>query len=197
MAGLEKIKKEISLCAEEKADSIIKSAYETAEQIISLAREKAEKECSEIAEAADNKVKVINSTSESTVMLDKKNKILFAKTELINASFDKAREYFNSLEKEDYLETVKKLIVFNAVNGEGEIRVNEKGFSFITDGFVKEVSSLLPKEKSLKLSETPDLSLSDGFIIKYDNIEINCEFDSLISFATERLTDTVNGCLFG
>lgn len=197
MAGLEKIKQEIDFSASQKAESIINSAKAQSELLIAEATENGEKLSAEINSLADEKIALIKSATESAVVLDRKNKILFSKTELINTAFEKAREYFNSLEKEDYLEIAEKLIVSNAMFGEGMIFANEKCFSFISEDFIKKVCDLLPKGKRVKLFEKPDLSLSDGFIIKYDNIEINCEFDTVIDFATERLSDSVNSCLFG
>lgn len=196
MAGIEKIKSEIIASAEMRANKIIEEAQSQAKEIIDNAVKEAENKKEQIAANAESKVAIIKSSADSACALDKKNKILGAKTELINKAFLVAEEKLCSLSAQDYFSCLKKLIVHYSVSGEGTLVLSETDKARIPNGFLDSVNKDLGTEKSIKISEETDNSIKGGFIIKYDEIDINCTFSAIIAGERERLVDKVNKCLF-
>ena len=197
MAGIDKIKQEIISSADKKANEILSEAEQKASKIANSAKEEVESDTAVILQKADKKVESIKANAESAIALNKKNKILKNKISLINKTFEQAENKHYSLETKSYFEVIKKLIVTYAVCGEGEVVFCEKDKNNVPSGFFDEVQKLLGKEKKVKLSESVDNSIKGGMIIKYEEIEINCEFGAIIASEKERLIDKVNSCLFG
>ncbi len=197
MAGIEKIKQEIISSANSKANAILQDAEKKASEITTSAKITSTEETKLILQKAEDKVNSIKATAESAVALDKKNKILAAKISLINEAYSQAENKLCSLSTKEYFEVIKKLIVANTVKGTGEVVFSEKDKNNIPSGFFEEVGKLLGKGKKVKLSDSVDNSIKGGMIIKYEEIEINCEFGAIISAEKERLIDKVNSCLFG
>ena len=196
MAGIEKITAEIISEANARADEILKSAQDNAKSIISEAEAKAEIEEKDILSKAEAKANSIMTSAESAGLLDKKNKILSAKQELINLSFDKAVNKLQNLDKDEYFDVLKRLMVYYAVKGEGEIILSSKDKENLPSDFLNDVNGKLDDKKSLKISDKTDDKINGGFDIKYDEIEINCNFDKIILSERERLIDSVNQALF-
>lgn len=196
MAGIEKITAEIINEANAKANDILNQANAQAEEIISQAKKSADLEKSEILKSAESKANSILASADSASALDKKNKILSAKQELINLSFDKATKKLQNLEKDEYFNTLKKLAVYYAVKGEGEIVLSSKDKENMPSDFLSKINDSLDDKKSLKIADETDDKINGGFVIKYDEIEINCNFDKIILSERERLIDVVNNALF-
>lgn len=197
MAGIEKIKQEIISSANKKAGEILGEAEQKASEIANEAKVSSESEVALVLQKADKKVESIKANAESACALDKKNKILDAKISLINEAFLQAENKLCSLNTKEYFEVIKKLIVAYAVKGEGEVVFCEKDKNNIPKGFFEETQKLLGNDKKIKLSNSVDNSIKGGMIIKYEEIEINCEFSAIISSEKEHLIDKVNSCLFG
>ena len=170
MAGIEKITAEIISEANARADEILKSAQDNAKSIISEAEAKAEIEEKDILSKAEAKANSIMTSAESAGLLDKKNKILSAKQELINLSFDKAVNKLQNLDKNEYFDVLKRLMVYYAVKGEGEIILSSKDKENLPSDFLNDVNGKLDDKKSLKISDETDDKINGGFVIKYDEI---------------------------
>lgn len=192
--SLEKITGAIISSAESQARELIENAEKTAREIISAAQAEDNLSISRIREAGEKKAALIASNANSACRLDAKNKLLAAKSKLISQAFSQSLERLNSLGDDDYFNLIRALLEKHADTGKGELIMSQRDKERMPSGFMS--MTALSDGRSVVLSEQSDDSIEGGFILKYNDIEINCTFNSLLEADRERLVDLVSKVLF-
>ncbi|MBN1333116.1 MAG: V-type ATP synthase subunit E [Synergistales bacterium] len=190
--SLADIKSKIETDAKKEAEQIIEKATGSAEEILM----EADKEIQAIKENYSERFKKeepeIANRREIVARLDVKKIELGTKQELIAESFNEAVNILASLPKQKYLDFISALLGKSMETGKEEVLVGEKEKNLNKtwlDSYneAQKVSLTLSKEK---------LPISGGFILRNGDIDTNCSFDMLVSWAREDLEADVVKRLF-
>lgn len=198
MTGLEKIIQEIEAEGKSNADRILAEANKEAEEILASAKKEAETKSAEIAEKPAQEIKAIINRANSQAALIKRQKILNAKQQVINEIIDKARLKLTGLPDNEYFDIILKIAQKYAHKGEGIITFSRTDLDRLPKHFEKTLNKAIKDIENASLTISQDSApIEGGFILKYGDIEENCSFEALFSYAKEDLQDKVNEFLFG
>ena len=196
MTGLEKIIQQIECEAQTASDQILSEADSECAEILAGAQAT----CGEIsaeasAQAASIRQDVL-SRGESGCQMQRKNRILAAKQEMIAAVIEKSKEALLHMESVDYFVMLTRQIERYAQQGDGVVYLSEADLARVPAYFPKKLSQIAEaKGGTLALSAQPK-ELSGGFVLAYGGVEENCSFDALFEADRERLQDLVRAKLF-
>ncbi len=194
MAGLDKILESIKAESDEAVAQRINSAKSRAEEIKKEAEDSVKDECRSIEERGKKSAEDTVSRAESAAALLKRKAILSEKQEIIAEVFDEAEKKLVSLPDAQYIDTITKIAVKNALPEDGTIIFSAADKKRLPSSFEKDLNSKLKKGKLTLSSETIDTA--GGFVLSYGGVEQNCTFHALIDAGRERLTDKVSKVLF-
>lgn len=127
--------------------------------------------------------------------LELRKSLLAAKRHLVDDAFEKAVSRLSSLEKGDYEEFVKRLLLQAVDTGDEEVIVSP-GEDRLDKRFLDKVNGELDEKGGLKLSEERR-ETKGGFILKRGRIEVKATFDSLVDGVRDELEMEVAKILFG
>ena len=195
MAGLNKIIERIAQDSAVKCDGIIFDAQNEAAKIKEAAIVKADNEKESILANAKKEENAIIDMAESGAELDSKKLILSTKVELIEKAIDAALEKLNAMPDEEYFAAIYALVKKYAQAAKGEMVLSKKDLGRIPGDFEKKINTGLPKGAKLTLSKKPG-NISNGFILVYGDIEINCTFEALIAEKRDEIKDELYGIIF-
>lgn len=195
MAGLEKIIERIAQDSAAKCDGIIFDAQSEAERMKSAAAEQAEKDKAAIVEAANKEAKALVDMAESGAELEGKKLLLATKGEVIEKAIDVAFKKLGTMPNDEYFAALYALVKKYAQGGEGVMRLSEKDLGRLPKDFEKKINDGLEKGAKITVSKDP-ADISDGFILVYGDIEINCSFEALIEDSRDAIKDELNSIFF-
>lgn len=196
MAGLVKIISQIRTEAEESAGRTIAAAKKEAEQIHAQAALEAQAECREIQKLSGQKVQDTLARGRSSADLKRRQGLLACKQKLIGQVLAEALEKLESLEGQEYFQTLEKLAVKSALPGEGTIYFSPGDLKRLPAGFEKKLNEALKDKNAVLHISEKTRDIEGGFILSYGGIEENCSFESLFHASREILQDTVQKVLF-
>ncbi|MBE6741897.1 MAG: hypothetical protein E7570_06280 [Ruminococcaceae bacterium] len=193
MTGLEKILSQIEYESNDRCRAVIEEADKKAQKIIAEAEAKAqsileenEKQCAEKAEKA-------NQTAISSAELAKSKILLKSKLDIIDDVLEKSLDSIKSLDDKEYFELIEALVLSNAKEGNGILRLSQKDLNRLPKSFVDSLNKSLGG-KSVALGDAADID--GGFILVYGDIDINCSFDAIAASKRDELRDSLNALLF-
>jgi V/A-type H+-transporting ATPase subunit E len=195
MDGLTKIISKIQSDADSQCEAILSKAREQAQAILNEAKIKAEKQESIILEKAVIDANLIAEKAESACELTQKRVMLETKGNIIKEVTNDALNYLCNLEVSEYFDNIKFLVKSNALSGNGTIMFNSVDFGRIPCDFEKVVNELLDDDKSISVSNET-INCKGGFVLSYDEMRVDCTFESLIEDASETIKDKLNEVLF-
>lgn len=190
MTAKEKIIASITDEAKKQAEEIISSALKNAEKEKKEALQKAEENYKRTISEAEIKAETIRQAGESSAALLKRDRILARKQELIEQVLEEVKNTVNAMNDEDYFNFLYELVEINSEENSGELMLSATDYARNTQNFEKKIAA-----KGLKLSNEK-AQISGGFILKYGDIEINCDIDALIDGKREKIIDIANKILF-
>ena len=194
MAGLDKILGSIKAESDEAVAQRINDAKKRAKEIKKEAEASVSDECRSIEERGKKGAEDTVSRAESAAALLKRKAILSEKQDIIAEVFEEAEKKLISLPDDQYIDTIKKIAVKNALPEDGTIIFSAADKKRLPSSFEKDLNSALTAGK---LSLSPDtIGTEGGFILSYGGVEQNCTFKALIDASRERLTDKVSKVLF-
>ncbi len=173
---LEKIKKE----AQEKEKEILKEKEKEASRI----KDKILKDLEKEVQTEERQRTIKARREEKMLNLQLKRKIL-------NDAFDFAKEKFLYLPRENYLQLLKKTLLYYIDSSTEEIIVNQEDEKWLKEEFFKE------KNMKNKLKIIPRFNKDErGFILRKKEIQINYTLSSLFLSLRRRLEIEVAQKLF-
>ena len=193
MSGLEKILSQIEYESNDRCRRIIEDANKKAQKIIENAQNEAQTILEDSEKETAKKLDSIKQSAVSSAELSKSKILLKAKLEIIDDMLKKSLDEIKNLPAEEYFDIIKPLIIRNARNGNGVLRLSQKDLNRLPDGFVDSLCSELG-EKSVTLGESVDID--GGFLLVYGDIDINCSFDAIAMEKRDELKDSLNALLF-
>ena len=196
MAGIDKITKEIELEADKEAASIV-SAAEAAAQ---AARDKANQERDAYISAADEKLsrKLAEENKKTQSQCEQAEKLILLETKqfLIDDILRKAKVKLLIQGKEDYFDTLLKILEKSVQADKGELMLSEKDMGRVPSDFESKANVVATKKGGTVVLSKNTVDIEGGFILKYGNIEINSSFDAIFDENRDELMDIVNGILW-
>ena len=194
MAGLDKILGSIKAESDEAVAKRIGDAKTRAEEIKKSAEESVRDECRSIEERGKRGAEDTVSRAESAAALLKRKTILSEKQDIIAGVFEEAEQKLISLPDDQYVDTIMKIAVKNALPEEGTIIFSDADKKRLPTSFEKDLNSRLKAGKLILSSDKIDTV--GGFVLSYGGVEQNCTFRALIDAGREKLTDKVSKVLF-
>ncbi|MGN1094781.1 MAG: V-type ATP synthase subunit E [Eubacteriales bacterium] len=193
MNGIEKIISRIEddARAAEERDNL--AAGEKIAGIIKNADEKAEKSAADARKRADEREGELLLHAQEARATEKRDIILRAKSELIDKAFEKALMSFDDMEEDKYTSVFSAML---SASLEDKSLVGKKTVVFSKNEKYAEAllkAASCPSDVSYK--KTGDFKA--GFIVKTDEIEINCTAEKLILSKRDSLCAEVFSILFG
>ncbi len=194
MTGLEKILSQIEYESNDRCRNIIAQAEEKADSILADAEAKAKEIIDEAESQTAKQLENIKQSAESSAQLNKSKIILKAKLEAIDKMLAEALKSIKSLPENEYFEILRTLVINNAKEGEGVLRLSEDDEKRLPSGFVSALNKELKDGKSVTLGAPVDID--SGFVLVYGDIDINCSFDAIAASKRDELRDALNILLF-
>ena len=194
MAGLDKILESIRTESDSAVAQRIDEAKSQAEDIKKKAEDSVKDECQSIEERGRKGAEDTISRAESAAALLKRKAILSEKQDIIAEVFDEALDKLISMPDDQYVDTITKIAVKNALPEDGRIIFSAADRKRLPASFESDLNKKL-KAGKLKLADDT-IDIVGGFVLSYGGIEQNCTFKALIDAGRERLTDKVSKVLF-
>lgn len=194
MAGLNKIIERIAQDSAAKCDGIIFDAQNEATKIKEAAIIKVNDDKNAIIDAANKEAKAIVDMAESGAQLEGKKVLLATRVEIIEKAIAMASEKLASMPEEEYFAAIYALVKNYAQAADGQMLLSKKDLGRLPSDFEKKINADL-KGGKITVSKDP-ADISEGFILVYGDIEINCTFDALIADAKDDIKDELYNIIF-
>ena len=196
MTGLEKIIEKIGLDAEAAGAEVRAKADAHCAELLDNARA----ECERIDAQSETDCAALRddilARGESGAQMQRKNRILTAKQEMIRGIIEAAKDKLKNLDSIDYFVLLGKLAEKYAQSGDGVMFLSEADLARVPAYFRGTLAEIGRKKGgSLILSDEPR-DLNGGFVLAYGGIEENCTFEAMFEENKERLQDVVREKLF-
>lgn len=195
VTGLEKIIEKIAEDSAEECKTIISEAKAQADRIIADARNEARKKANDItgdAKAqADKKLAVSKSGAESIT----RNRYLSVKNAVVNDIISAAYEEIEKMSDKDYFDLLYKLCIKNVETGECIMRLNAKDLGRLPADFEDRINGAVFEKAAVQVSKKP-YDIENGFVLIYDDFEINCTLRTVFDSEMDKLKDILSRKLF-
>lgn len=195
MAGLNKIIERIAQDSAAKCDGIIFDAQNEATKIKEAAEIQANNDKEATIAAANKDAKALIEMAESGAELEGKKLILATRVEIIEKAIEAASSKLSDMPDDEYFAAIYALVKKFAQAADGSMLLSKKDLGRLPSDFDKKVNAALPKGAKLTLAKEP-ANISDGFILVYGDIEINCTFDALIAEQRDEIKDELYSIIF-
>lgn len=177
MNGIERITQRISADAQAEIDRVLGEARAEAEKIAARYQAQAD------AEAADLDAKNKKAAAEreerlaGTAQMEARKAALAAKQEMVEKAYDLALQKLCSLPEEKYAAVLAELLVQASSTGKEEVIFSDKDRRKVGKTAVEKAN----KDGGKKLTLAGETrSIPGGFILRSENVEVNCAFDTLV-----------------
>lgn len=195
MSGIEKITARLNSDCEAECKKIIMDAQDKADKIMEDAAEQQKAKTEEIIYAAKKQADNILTLANSAAAMKEKQNILQAKVNLLNSVLKDALKDLENLDTSEYWNTIEKLIIGNALNGSGILKISTDDSKTIPNDFLKCVNDKIAEKGTLTLNVDEKLS-KKGVILVYGDIDINLTFEAIIYSNEDELKRTAQTVLF-
>lgn len=195
MTGLNKIIEKIAQDSAAKCDGIIFNAQNEATKIKEAALELANEEKDAVISEANKEAKVIVDTAESGSELENKKMILAKKVDIINKTIDEAEKKLAKMPEDEYFAALYALVKKYSQAAEGEMLLSSNDLGRLPKDFESKINEGLADGAKITVRKTAT-NISQGFILVYGDIEINCTFDALIDDARDDIKDELYSIIF-
>ncbi len=192
--------------AQQIVDYILDAARQEAEKLRDQAEEKAAARLSETEAAARQRQKEILAqaqadaeravrAAESAAELARRERLLLERRRLVDEALDKTVAHVRELPPEDYFARMAAMIREAAQEGRGILWLDERDLTRLPADFMAGLQASLAEGRRVELSVQP-ADIGGGFLLRYDEIEIDCRLTALAEAKREELEDLLAGELF-
>ena len=187
--GIDNILERISVGSEKEAEKITAEARAKATEIYAERTAEAKIAAAALIEAAEKDAIDRINHIKSTAALESRKLILAAKRDVINEVLDDITPTFRKLPKDEYAAFLVDVAV----------KSSEKGTLFFANvdyDVADKVRDLLRDRPQYKVAKTTVKDISSGFIIKYENVRIDCSVESIVENMKTELETIIASKLF-
>ncbi len=177
MNGIERITQRISAGAQAEIDRVLGEARAEAEKIAAKYKAQAD------AEAADLDAKNRKAAAEreerlaGTAQMEARKAALAAKQEMVEKAYELALQKLCSLPEEKYTAVLAELLIQASSSGKEEVIFSEADRRKVGKAAVEKANKDSGKKLTLSGETRP---IQGGFILRSENVEVNCAFDTLV-----------------
>lgn len=187
--GIDNILERISVGSEKEAEKITAEARAKATEIYAERTAEAKIAAAALIEAAEKDAIDRINHIKSTAALESRKLVLAAKRDVINEVLDDITPTFRKLPKDEYA----------AFLADVAVKSSEKGTLFFANvdyDVADKVRDLLRDKPQYKVAKTTVKDISSGFIIKYENVRIDCSVESIVENMKTELETIIASKLF-
>ena len=193
--------------AEEILASILDNARQAGEKLLAEAKKKADQILADAAVQADEtrrkttdvyavKAEATLHAARSAAELETRNRLLKERRSILDETLKKTVLHLQTLPDAAYFEALLPLAARSAQPGDGVLLLNDKDLRRLPADFERRLNEALEQGKRLTVSQRA-AAIDGGFLLQYQDIEMNCSFSALLDARREELEDLVNRILFG
>ena len=193
MNGIEKITQRIETDTQAEIDRILGDARAEADDITDRYQAQANNEAAELAAknqkaAAEREERLV-----SVAQMEARKVQLAAKQEMVEKAYDLALEKLCAMPDAQYTEVLAGLLVQASSNGREEAIFSPEDRERVGKAAVDKANAASGKQLKLSKETRP---LKGGFVLRDENIEVNCTFDTLVRLEKAETTGAVVKKLF-
>ena len=193
MNGIEKITQRIEADAQAEIDRILSEAREEADQITGRYKAQADAEAASLAERNEKSAAEREERLVSVAQMEARKVQLAAKQEMVEKAYDLALEKLCAMPDAQYTEVLAGLLVQASSNGLEEAIFSPEDRERVGKAAVDKANAASGKQLKLSQETRP---LKGGFVLRDENIEVNCTFDTLVRLEKAETTGAVVKKLF-
>lgn len=196
MTGIEKIISKIEQDSIKKCESITLQAQKLAKEMNAQAEAEAAKLVNEAEEESKLKANDMIRMAQSAAQQKANQIILGARVEAIKEALATGTKALKNMSADDYFNSLAALVIKHASKGHGEMRFSENDLKRLPESFESDLNKALEgKGSTVSISMQP-AAISDGFILVYGDVEMNCTFDALLESSSDELKEKIAQLFF-
>lgn len=177
MNGIEKITQRISADAQAEIDRVLGEARAEAERITAKYKAQADAEAAELDAKNKKTAAEREERLAGTAQMEARKAALAAKQEMVEQAYELALKKLRSLPKDKYTAVLADLLVQASSTGKEEVIFSDKDRREVGQAAVDKAN----KDGGKKLTLSGETrSIQGGFILRSENVEVNCAFDTLV-----------------
>ena len=192
MNGIEKITQQIEAETQREIDRILGAAKDEAAKVAAQYHAQAEGEARELAAKNEKAAAEREERLVSAAEMEARKVQLAAKQEMLEKAYALALEKLCAMPREQYVDVLAGLLEQASSTGTEEAVFSEKDSS-AGEAAVKLVNERSGKHLRLSGETQP---IRGGFILKNNNVEVNCAFETLVRLQKAETAGTVVKTLF-
>lgn len=193
MNGIEKITQHIQADAQAEIDRVLSEARAQAAEITAGYKAQADAEAAQIAAKNEKAAAERKERLAGTAQMEARKLALAAKQEMVEKAYDLALKKLRAMPPEKYTSVLAELLAQASSTGTEEVIFSPKDRETVGKAAVEQANKA--GGKKLKLSgETR--AIQGGFILRAENVEVNCAFDTLVRLQKAETAGDVARKLF-
>jgi len=197
--ALEGILEKIAKNAEENVRGVKEEGHLKRQEIISKAESQAKEIGERIVREAEEKAELERRRASVSAELERRKEVLKEKQKLMEDCFREALEELVNLPDEEYGAVIGEMLLNLVWSGEERVLISPDDEKRIDGEFIDRINGELKKtgkKGELKLDGTL-ASIRGGFVLRTEDVEVDCSFGTLLSHLKDELQSEVAGILFG
>ena len=193
MNGIEKITQRIDAETQAGIDRLLTQARDDAAQTAARYQAQADKESADRKQRNEKAAAEREERLVSVAQMEARKVQLAAKQEMVEKAYDLALEKLCAMPDARYTEVLAGLLVQASSNGREEAIFSPEDRERVGKAAVDKANAASGKQLKLSKETRP---LKGGFVLRDENIEVNCTFDTLVRLEKAETTGAVVKKLF-
>lgn len=196
MKGIEKITARITQEAQAEIDRTLADAREQAAQITARYQAQADNEAQSLAARNEKAAAEREERLVSVAQMEARKVTLAAKQEMVEQVYQRALEKLRAMPQEQYTAVLAALLVQASSTGAEEVVFSPEDQAKAGKAAVAKANEQLPKGAAGLTVSKETRPIAGGFILKDNNVEVNCTFDTLVRLQRAETAGAVAKKLF-
>ena len=193
MNGIEKITQRITADAQAEIDRVLGAAREEAARITARMTAEADAVAAELAAKNEKSAAEHEERLVSAAQMEARKVQLAAKQEMLEKAYELALEKLCAMPAEQYTAVLAELMVKASSTGTESVIFSAEDREKVGKAAVEKANAVSGKQMVLA-DET--LPIKGGFILKDQNVEVNCTFETLVRLQKAETAGAVAKKLF-
>ncbi|MBQ9459373.1 MAG: V-type ATP synthase subunit E [Oscillospiraceae bacterium] len=192
MNGLERITSRIEAEAKNEIDGILDAGKAETQRIIDSWRERIDAESRDLADKNEKAAAEREERLRSAAEMDARKTILAAKQEMVDKAYELALEKLCKMSESEKVKLLSGLLVRASSTGKEEALFSEADRG-VGAKAVEQANAASGKHLSVAKDTAP---IRGGFILRDQNVEVNCAFETLVRLQKSETAGAVAKLLF-
>jgi V/A-type H+-transporting ATPase subunit E len=193
MNGIEKITQRITADAQAEIDRVLGAAKEQAAQITARMTAEADAVAAELAAKNEKSAAEHEERLVSAAQMEARKVQLAAKQEMLEKAYELALEKLCAMPAEQYTAVLAELMVKASSTGTEAVIFSAEDREKVGKAAVEKANAASGKQMVLSDETQP---IKGGFILKDQNVEVNCTFETLVRLQKAETAGAVAKKLF-